>query len=72
MAEYSRCLPNATGFLNGYGPSFTASPNNGNVFLSFDYYLDEERPTEAVQILPNSRYLARDHSHSLMAYRVFG
>jgi hypothetical protein len=41
-------LPNATGFLNGYGPSFTASPNNGNVFLSFDYYLDEERPTEAV------------------------
>ena len=41
-------MPNATGFLNGYGPSFTASPNNGNVFLSFDYYLDEERPTEAV------------------------
>lgn len=48
VAEYSRCLPNATGFLNGYGPSFTASPNEGHVFLSFDYYLDEQRPTNAV------------------------
>lgn len=63
VAEYSRCLPNATGFLNGYGPSFTASPNDGHAFLSFDYYLDEQRPTEAVAV--------RNRALSPLAFPVF-
>jgi hypothetical protein len=52
VAEYGRGLPNATALLNGYGPSFTAARTSNvggkGAFLSFDYYLDEQRPIESI------------------------
>ena len=59
VEEYKRGLPSAKGFLNGYGPSFTAarSDDTGAAFLSFDYYLDEQRPIEV--IAADLKHLAR-------------
>ena len=54
VEQYVAHLPAASlGFLNGYGPSFTARPAAANTggnpsFLSFDYYLDEQRPAAAI------------------------
>lgn len=42
--DYYKYMPDMIGFLNGYAPSFTFSHQNGRPFISYDYYLDENRP----------------------------
>jgi hypothetical protein len=44
--EYYKGMPNSIGFLNGYAPAHTFTIKDGKPFLSFDYYLSENRPEE--------------------------
>jgi hypothetical protein len=41
---YYRGMPEATGFINGYAPSYTFTVRDGKPLISFDYYLSEVRP----------------------------
>jgi hypothetical protein len=41
---YYKGMPEATGFINGYAPSYTFAVRNGRPLISFDYYLSETRP----------------------------
>jgi hypothetical protein len=41
---YYRGMPEATGFINGYAPSYTFAVRDGKPLISFDYYLSETRP----------------------------
>jgi hypothetical protein len=41
---YYRGMPEATGFINGYAPSYTFAIREGKPLVSFDYYLSETRP----------------------------
>jgi hypothetical protein len=41
---YYRGMPEATGFINGYAPSYTFAVRDGKPLVSFDYYLSENRP----------------------------
>jgi hypothetical protein len=41
---YYRGMPEATGFINGYAPSYTFAVRDGKPLISFDYYLSEVRP----------------------------
>lgn len=44
--DYYEGMPDAIGFINGYGPANTYDLRDGRPFISFDYYLSESRPTE--------------------------
>ncbi|QYM80634.1 hypothetical protein K0B96_08545 [Horticoccus luteus] len=44
---YYQGMPDAIGFANGYSPAFTFTSRDGRPFVSFDYYLSEERPADA-------------------------
>jgi hypothetical protein len=37
-------MPEAIGFVNGYGPGYTFRSKNGKPFVSYDYYLSPSRP----------------------------
>jgi hypothetical protein len=37
-------IPEAIGFVNGYGPGYTFTARDGKPFISFDYYLSPRRP----------------------------
>lgn len=37
-------MPEAIGFVNGYGPGFTFTVRDGRPFVSYDYYLSPHRP----------------------------
>gem|GEM_PF-130487 len=37
-------MPEAIGFVNGYGPGYTFTVRDGRPFVSFDYYLSPRRP----------------------------
>lgn len=41
---YYNGMPDALGFVNGYGPGHTFTARNGRPFVSFDYYLSPRRP----------------------------
>ena len=41
---YYQNMPGVIGFANGYAPAFTFTSRNGRPFISFDYYLDQDRP----------------------------
>ncbi len=41
---YSKGMPEALGFINGYAPSHTFAVRAGKPLVSFDYYLSETRP----------------------------
>jgi hypothetical protein len=41
---YSKGMPEALGFINGYAPSHTFAVREGKPLVSFDYYLSETRP----------------------------
>jgi hypothetical protein len=43
---YYAGMPNAIGFINGYGPANTYALRDGVPLISFDYYLGERRPAE--------------------------
>ena len=45
---YYHGLPEATGFLFGYGPGQTYDQRHGVPFLSYEYYLSPKRPEEDV------------------------
>jgi hypothetical protein len=42
--DYYETLPNAIGFVNGYGPSYTFTSRDGRPLLSFEYYLSQNTP----------------------------
>jgi hypothetical protein len=41
---YYEGMPDALGFVNGYGPGYTFTVRNGRPFVSYDYYLSPVRP----------------------------
>ncbi|MFC2085799.1 GxGYxYP domain-containing protein [Bacteroidota bacterium] len=41
---YYEGMPNAIGFINGYGPAHTNDLRDGKPLLSYDYYLSPTRP----------------------------
>ncbi len=41
---YYAGMPEATGFINGYAPSYTFAVRDGKPLVSYDYYLSESRP----------------------------
>ena len=43
---YYNGMPDAIGFVNGYGPANTYDVRNGRPFLSYDYYLSPTRDDE--------------------------
>lgn len=43
---YYKGMPEAIGFVAGYGPQQTYDVRNGVPFLSYDYYLSAQRPDE--------------------------
>lgn len=54
---YYEEMPNALGFINGYGPAGTFDLRDGRPFMSYDYYLGENRPRE--EAIADLRELAR-------------
>jgi len=49
VGQYFDGMPEAIGFVNGYGPGYTWTAKGGRAFVSYDYYLSPWRPdTEAV------------------------
>jgi hypothetical protein len=42
--RYFEGMPEAIGFVNGYGPGYTFTVRNGRAFVSYDYYLSPVRP----------------------------
>ncbi len=50
-------MPDALGFINGYGPATTFDLRDGRPLLSYDYYLGEDRPR--AEAIADLRELAR-------------
>ena len=49
VEQYYDGMPEAIGFVNGYGPGYTFTAKGGRAFVSYDYYLSPVRPdSEAV------------------------
>jgi hypothetical protein len=44
LDKYYNGLPEAIGFVNGYGPGHTFTSRDGRAFVSYDYYLSPRRP----------------------------
>ncbi len=44
VETYYQGMPEAIGFVNGYGPGYTFTAQNGRPFVSYDYYLSPVRP----------------------------
>lgn len=44
--RYYREFPDVLGFINGYGTARTFDLRDGKPFISYDYYLDVDRPIE--------------------------
>jgi hypothetical protein len=44
---YYEGMPDALGFINGYGPAHTNDLRDGRPLLSYDYYLSPGRPEQA-------------------------
>ena len=55
--DYYEGMPDAIGFINGYGPASTFDLRDGRPFISYDYYLGEDRPRE--EAIADLRELAR-------------
>ena len=58
--DYYQGMPDAIGFINGYGPANTYDLRDGRPLVSFDYYLGENRPTE--EAVADLQELARINS----------
>jgi hypothetical protein len=41
---YTKGMPGAIGFVNGYGPGYTFTVRDGKPWMSYDYYLSPYRP----------------------------
>jgi len=44
MDMYYKGMPEAIGFVNGYGPGHTFAVRDGRPFMSYDYYLSPHKP----------------------------
>lgn len=55
--DYYEGMPEAIGFINGYGPASTFDLRDGRPFISYDYYLGEDRPR--AEAIADLRELAR-------------
>ena len=44
--DYYKGMPEAIGFINGYGPANTYDIRDGRPLISYDYYLGQRRPVE--------------------------
>jgi hypothetical protein len=44
LDQYFQGMPEAIGFVNGYGPGHTFTTHNGRAMVSYDYYLSPYRP----------------------------
>lgn len=58
--DYYEGMPTAIGFINGYGPANTFDLRDGRPFMSYDYYLGEDRPRK--ETIADLRELARLNS----------
>jgi hypothetical protein len=66
---YYEEMPDAIGFINGYGPASTYDVRDGRPFMSFDYYLGENRPPEEVQAdLRELTYLNDERPYFLLLH----
>jgi hypothetical protein len=69
VTAYYREFPDVLGFINGYGTARTFDLRDGKPFLSYDYYLDVQRPVdeaaadleELIQLNPNRPYFLLMH-----------
>jgi hypothetical protein len=67
--RYYREFPDVLGFINGYGTARTFDLRDGKPFISYDYYLDVDRPVEEaiadidelMQLNPNRPYFLLMH-----------
>jgi hypothetical protein len=67
--RYYREFPDATGFINGYGSARTFDLRDGKPLMSYDYYLDVNRPVdeaaadleELIQLNPQRPYFLLIH-----------
>jgi hypothetical protein len=67
--RYYHEFPNAIGFINGYGSARTYDLRDGKPMISYDYYLDVERPVveaaadleELIQLNPQRPYFLLMH-----------
>jgi hypothetical protein len=55
--DYYEGMPDVLGFINGYGPANTYDLRGGRPFISYDYYLGEQRPVD--EAVSDLRELAR-------------
>jgi hypothetical protein len=55
--SYYENIPYSFGFINGYGPANTYDCRNSRPFLSYNYYVDQNRPEE--EVAEDLRELAR-------------
>ncbi len=44
IEKYYEGMPEAIGFVNGYGPGYTFTAKDGRAFVSYEYYLSPVRP----------------------------
>lgn len=54
---YFENIPSAVGFFNGYGPANTFAVRDGRVLLSYNYYVDRQKPV--AEVAEDLRELAR-------------
>lgn len=67
--DYYEGMPDALGFINGYGPANTYDLRDGVPLMSFDYYLGERRPTaEAVADLQELARMNPDRPYFLLLH----
>ena len=73
VAAYYREFPDVLGFINGYGTARTFDLRDGKPFISYDYYLDVNRPVadaaadieELIQMNPRRPYFLLVHVREL-------
>ena len=46
--RYYEAFPDVLGFINGYGPARTRDLRDTRPMISYDYYIDQKRPRDAV------------------------
>lgn len=67
--DYYEGMPEAIGFINGYGPANTYDIRDGRPLISFDYYLGERRPVaEAVADLEELARLNPERPYYLLLH----
>ncbi|MGH8020416.1 MAG: GxGYxYP domain-containing protein [Opitutaceae bacterium] len=67
--RYYEAFPDVIGFINGYGAARTFDLRDGRPFISYDYYLDPERPEAAAAAdLEELIWLNQDRPYFLLVH----